>query len=129
MPPLERILCVEDEADIQAVIQVALEMVGGLQVKLCATGQAALDEIAVFSPDLVLLDVMLPGMDGPSMLRALRARPDSAAIPVIFMTARVQPAEVAEFMAMGALAVIAKPFDPMTLARELEIHWQQRCDA
>lgn len=126
MPPLERILCVEDEADIQAVIQVALEMVGGLQAKLCATGQQALDELATFGPDLILLDVMLPGMDGLSTLRALRARPDTAEIPVIFMTARVQPAEVAEFMAMGALAVIAKPFDPMTLARELEIYWQ-RC--
>lgn len=125
MPQLERILCVEDEADIQAVIQVALEMVGGFQVKLCATGQAALDAVVGFGADLILLDVMMPGMDGPSTLRALRARPDTAAIPVIFMTARVQPAEVAGFMALGALAVIAKPFDPMTLAREIEALWQQ----
>lgn len=125
MPPLERILCVEDEADIQAVIQVALEMVGGFRVKLCATGQAALDAVVAFDADLILLDVMMPGMDGPSTLRALRARPDTAAIPVVFMTARVQPAEVAEFMAMGALAVIPKPFDPMNLAREIEELWQR----
>lgn len=125
MPQLERILCVEDEADIQAVIQVALEMVGGFQVKLCDTGQAALDAVVPFGAELILLDVMMPGMDGPSTLRALRARPETAAIPVIFMTARVQPVEVAEFMVLGALAVIAKPFDPMTLAREIEALWQQ----
>jgi CheY-like chemotaxis protein len=124
VPALQTILCVEDDTDIQAVIRVALETVGGFRVTLCGTGQAALAQAAADHADLILLDVMMPGMDGPATLRALRAQPATAAIPVIFMTARVQPAEVAEFLSLGALAVIAKPFDPMTLAREIENHWR-----
>jgi CheY-like chemotaxis protein len=126
VPPLERILCVEDDADIKTVIQIALETVGGFRVELCGSGLDALDRAVAWQPDLILLDVMMPGMDGPSTLRALQAQPATAAIPVMFMTARVQPSEVAEFLAMGALAVIAKPFDPMTLAHDIETHWRRR---
>lgn len=125
MPKLDRILCVEDDPDIQAVIQLALEMVGGFTVKLCASGREALDHVAGFHPDLVLLDVMMPGLDGPGTLAALRQLPEAATLPVIFMTAKVQPDEVAHFLSLGVLAVIAKPFDPMTLAREVRAHWQQ----
>lgn len=125
MPKLERILCVEDDPDIQVVIQLALETVGGFAVKLCASGREALESVAGFHPDLILLDVMLPGMDGPATLEALCRLPEAASLPVVFMTAKVQPDEVAHLLSLGALAVIAKPFDPMTLAREIHTTWSQ----
>jgi CheY-like chemotaxis protein len=123
---LERILYVEDEPDIQAVAKLALEMVGGFQVMICSGGQEALDKVASFAPDLILLDVMMPGMDGPTTLQNLRADPVIAAIPVIFLTAKVQPSEVVRYQALGALSVIAKPFDPMTLAAQVREIWELR---
>jgi len=120
---LTRILYAEDEPDIQAVAKLALEMVGGFQVLICGTGIEALEKVKDFAPDLILLDVMMPGMDGPTTLQRLRADPATAAIPVIFLTAKVQPSEVARFQALGALDVIAKPFDPMTLAAQVRQVW------
>jgi two-component system OmpR family response regulator len=124
MNALQRVLYVEDEPDIREVAQLALETVGGLTVKICASGEEALREVAAFQPELVLLDVMMPGMDGPGTLRALREKPELANVPVVFMTAKVQPDETAHFMALGALAVIAKPFDPMTLADQVRALWE-----
>lgn len=124
MSELQRVLYVEDEPDIRAVAQVALETVGGLTLRICASGEQALREVAAFRPELVLLDVMMPGMDGPSTLRALRAMPELAGVPMVFMTAKVQPEEVAQFLALGAAAVIAKPFDPMTLADQVKALWE-----
>ena len=120
---LERIMYVEDEPDIQAVAKVALELLGGFTVRICGNGQEALAAVRDFAPDLVLLDVMMPGMDGPSTLARLRADPATAAIPVIFLTAKVQPAEVVHYQSLGALDVIAKPFDPMTLAAQVQQIW------
>jgi len=120
---LQRILYVEDEPDIQAVAKLALEMVGGFQVMICSGGQQALDTVGSFAPDLILLDVMMPGMDGPATLQKLRANPSTASISVIFLTAKVQPNEVAQYQALGALNVIAKPFDPMTLAAQVQKIW------
>ena len=122
---LERILYVEDEPDIQAVAKLALEMVGGYQVMICSGGQEALDRVGGFMPDLILLDVMMPGMDGPTTLQNLRADPTAAVIPVIFLTAKVQPSEVEQYLALGALSVIAKPFDPMTLAAQVAACWER----
>lgn len=122
----ERILYVEDDPDIQAVAKLALEAVGGFTVKLCASGEEAVREAAAFAPDMILLDVMMPGMDGPATLRALRAQPSLAAVPVAFMTAKVQPGEVRELEALGALGVIAKPFDPMSLADQVRQLWEGR---
>ncbi|HJZ46265.1 MAG TPA: response regulator [Roseiflexaceae bacterium] len=121
--PLKRILMVEDEPDIQAVAQLALEALGGFQVRICGSGREGVQAAPAFAPDLILLDVMMPGMDGPSTLRALREQPRVAATPVIFMTAKVQPQEVAEYRALGVLDVIAKPFDPMTLAETIRAIW------
>jgi diguanylate cyclase (GGDEF)-like protein len=123
---LQRILMVEDEPDIQAVAQLALEALGGFQVRICGSGQEGVQAATAFAPDLVILDVMMPGMDGPSTLRALRALPAASTTPVIFMTAKVQPQEIAEYRAMGVLDVIAKPFDPMTLADTVRSIWEQR---
>ncbi|HQS56870.1 MAG: hypothetical protein B7Y56_02130 [Gallionellales bacterium 35-53-114] len=124
MNTLQRILYVEDEADIQAVAKLALELVGGFTVKICSSGEEAVKEAAAFAPDMVLLDVMMPGMDGPSTLAALRKLPSLANVPFAFMTAKVQPQEVAHYKSLGARDVIAKPFDPMTLSDKVRAIWQ-----
>jgi two-component system, OmpR family, response regulator len=126
MKDLSRILMVEDEPDIQAVAQIALETVGGLQVEMCSSGKEALGRVLQYDPDLILMDVMMPGLDGPSTLQTLRANPDTARFPVIFMTAKVQSHEIARFLELGALGVIAKPFDPMTLASTIRTLWEQQ---
>lgn len=126
MNTLQSVLYVEDEPDIQAVARVALQVVGGLRVKICSSGEEALREVASFNPDMILLDVMMPGMDGPGTLAALRALPATASTPVAFMTAKVQPAEVAHYKSLGVLDVIAKPFDPMTLASQVRSIWSMR---
>lgn len=124
--PLNNILYVEDDADIRAVAQLALEAVGGFDVRLCGSGQDALAAVeGGYRPDLLLLDVMMPGMDGPSTLAALRGLPATAGTPAAFMTAKVQAGEIAHYRSLGALGVIAKPFDPMDLARQVRALWQQ----
>ena len=124
--PLNRILYVEDEPDIRMVAQMALQAVGGFTVIACASGQEALDAAPGAAADLLLLDVMMPGMDGPSTLKALRALPATAGTPVIFMTAKVQAAEVAVYKGLGALEVIPKPFDPMELSAQIQRIWSER---
>lgn len=123
MSVLQKILYVEDEPDIQAVAKLALEMVGGFTVKICSSGEEALREAEAFAPDMILLDVMMPGLDGPNTLLGLRKIPSLAATPVAFMTAKVQPQEVASYKAMGARDVIPKPFDPMMLAEQVRKVW------
>jgi two-component system OmpR family response regulator len=120
---LQRILYAEDEPDIQAVARLALEMVGKFDVLICGHGEEALAKVQDFQPDLILLDVMMPGMDGPTTLARLRADPRTAAIPVIFLTAKAQGAEVDQYKALGALDVIAKPFNPMTLPDQVRACW------
>lgn len=124
MQTLERILYVEDEPDIQQVASLALEVVGGFTLKACSSGREALEEIAAFAPQLLLLDVMMPDMDGPTTLARIRELPGHEATPAIFMTAKVQAQEVQAFLDMGAVAVLAKPFDPMTLAAQIKDIWK-----
>jgi CheY-like chemotaxis protein len=120
---LERILYVEDDADIREVASMALEVVGGFEVNACSSGAEALACVRQFAPQLIVLDVMMPEMDGPATLKALQTDPGTAKIPVIFMTAKVQPGEIAEFLELGAKDVVAKPFDPMTLSDLLRQIW------
>lgn len=122
---LHRILYVEDEPDIQAVAQVALEAVGGFEIRICSSGAEALQVAEAFAPQLILSDVMMPGMDGPATLTALRRLPALAGVPAIFMTARTQPREVEQLREAGAIEVIAKPFDPMGLAQQIRDIWQR----
>jgi two-component system, OmpR family, response regulator len=124
-PPLSRILLVEDDPDIQKVAKMALEALGGYSVRVCGSGPEALSVIGGggFAPDLVLLDVMMPGMDGPATLAALRRLPGAERLPTVFLTARVQADEVARYQALGAADVIAKPFDPMRLAATVAGIW------
>lgn len=127
MSELNKILYVEDDADIQTVAQIALEMVGGFSLKTCSSGQQALDEVQQgFVPDLLLLDVMMPNMDGPTTLAALRKIATTASTPVIFMTAKVQTIEMEHYLSLGAIGVIAKPFDPMELANQVRQLWQEK---
>ena len=117
--PIQKVLLVDDEDDIRTIGQLSLARVGGWQCALAPSGQAALALAPTFCPDLVLLDVMMPGMDGPSTLAALRAQEATRHVPVIFMTAKVQKHEVARYLELGALGVISKPFDPMTLPEHI----------
>ena len=120
---LSRVLFIEDDADIRHVAKMALERIGGLDVLACASAEEALKSATQFHPDLVLLDVMMPEMDGPATLAKLRLLPGLELTPVIFMTAKVQPGEIAHLKSLGALEVITKPFDPMLLASRLAEIW------
>ena len=124
MPELNKILYIEDEPDIQTVAQLALENVGGFTLEVCGSGQSALDVAESFAPDLILSDVMMPGMDGPETIQELRKIPSLSKIPVMFMTAKVQSEEIKELLSYGALGVIPKPFDPMNLATKVLELWE-----
>lgn len=123
--PLNRILFVEDDPDIQTIAHLGLQAVGGFTVKICSSGREAVEVAPTFNSDLILLDVMMPGMDGISTLKALRELPSTANTPVIFLTAKVQTHEVTSYKELGVLDVIAKPFDPMTLSLTLNHIWLQ----
>lgn len=123
---ISKILYVEDDLDIQAVAQIALEVVGGFTLKTCSSGAEAIAAIEQgFVPDLLLLDVMMPNMDGPTTLGELRKKQTTLSTPVIFMTAKVQSSEQDYYFTLGAIGVIAKPFDPMTLASQVRSLWEK----
>jgi two-component system OmpR family response regulator len=111
-----RILHVEDEADIREVVEISLGIDPDVVTKSCGSGHEALALAVDWPPDIILLDVMMPVMDGPTTLARLRDNSQTASIPVIFMTARAQSRELDLFRSLGAIGVIPKPFDPMTLA-------------
>ncbi len=122
---LSSILYVEDDPDIRTVARMALEVVGGFSVTVCASGAEALAAVeGDLVPDLFLLDVMMPEMDGPATLAALRRLPSVAQVPAIFMTAKVQESEIALYNWLGAIGVVAKPFDPMQLPQQLRRLWE-----
>ena len=125
MTELKRIMHVEDDRSIQAVAKVALEAIGGFQVLSCSGGQEALKNVLDFAPHFILLDVMMPDMDGPQTLERLRELINLEQIPVAFMTAKVQPNEIAHYLSLGAHGVIIKPFDPMQLAQQVRTIWQR----
>ncbi len=122
--PLKKILVAEDEPDIQSVIQIALEDIGEFTVKICNSGIEVLRDIEAFQPDIVLLDVMMPKMDGITTLAAIRQLKNQNHVPVIFVTAKNQTGEAAHFIELGAISVISKPFDPMTLSDQLHKIWR-----
>ncbi len=124
-PPLTRILYVEDQADIQVIARMALVKHGGFEVHICSSGVEALATAPGFAPDLLLLDVMMPGMDGSATLQGLRALAGTVATPAVFLTAKAEPQVNAELIAQGAIGVILKPFDAMTLADAIRALWAQ----
>ncbi|TWB44173.1 response regulator [Nitrospirillum pindoramense] len=125
---LNRVLYVDDEPDIQAIVELSLRHVGGLDVRLAESGGQALAllERAILEgwvPQLILLDAVMPGMDGPATLAAIRHHPSLDGIPVAFVTAMTQDSEVAALKALGAVGVIAKPFDPLGLPGNVRDVW------
>ena len=125
MAELQRIMSVEDDEDIRVLVNLALEMVGGFELESCASGQEALQRITAFEPDLLLLDSVMPEMDGAQTLAAIRDLPGMANVPAVFMTAKTQDSDRQAFLSLGALEVLPKPFDPMTLSDEVRKIWDQ----
>jgi len=123
--PLTQILYAEDEADIRVIAKIALEDIGGFQVKYCSNGKELIDTAKNYKPDLILIDVMMPIMDGPAALLEIRKLPGYEFIPAIFMTAKVQSNEINAYKSLGAIDVISKPFDPMSLADTIKGIWNK----
>jgi CheY-like chemotaxis protein len=120
---LKRVMHVDDEDDIREVTKLALDSIGNYTVCSCKSGADALVAFAEFFPQMVLLDVMMPAMSGPDVLRALRKTPRGADVPIVFMTARVQTKDIEALKALGAIDVIQKPFDPLALPGQVEKIW------
>lgn len=114
-----KILIIDDEDDIREVAALSLESVAGWDVVMANSGAQGLARAAEHQPDAILLDVMMPGMDGPSTFRELRNNPATAAIPVLLLTAKVQSSDQRRFADLGVESVLFKPFDPMTLADQI----------
>jgi CheY-like chemotaxis protein len=121
-----RILYAEDDPDIRQLVSMLLEFTGGFTLKACSSGLEALNEIDAFEPQLLLFDVMMPGMNGPEVLLQIRKLEAYRDTPAIFMTAKVQPDEMQGYLDLGAVRVISKPFDPMTLAEEIQEAWNKK---
>ncbi|MBU1358519.1 MAG: response regulator [Gammaproteobacteria bacterium] len=124
MTGLRRVLCAEDDEDIRMILEFSLATVGGYEVCMCADGSAALERAAGFAPDLILLDVMMPGLSGPETLLALRRDPATAGTPVVFLTAKAMPDQMADLLQFGATGVIVKPFDPVRLPQDIVMYWE-----
>jgi CheY-like chemotaxis protein len=116
---------VEDDLDIQIVARMALSEIGGYEVEVCASGKEALDRVIGLRPQLILLDVMMPDLDGLGTLKAFRRLPQLAEVPVVFMTAKAQPDELREYHQAGAADVIVKPFDPMAISEIVAGIWRR----
>jgi two-component system OmpR family response regulator len=121
---LDKILCIDDDPDILAIVKVSLEVFGGYTLRTCSGGRDGLREAADWHPDLIITDVMMPELDGVATFKLLRENQLTAQIPVMFMTARVERSQQDEYRRMGAASVIQKPFDPVTLAAEVDEHWR-----
>jgi CheY-like chemotaxis protein len=110
-----RILIIDDEDDIREVAALSLETIAGWEVIVASSGAQGLISASESKPDVILLDVMMPGMDGPATIRELRKNPETASIPVLLLTAKVQSADQRSFADLGVTAVLFKPFDPIAL--------------
>ena len=119
MSEIRKVLLVDDDEDIRVIGEMALTEVGGLTTVLAGSGEQAIAVADAEQPDVILLDVMMPGMDGPTTFRRLREQSSTATIPVVFVTAKIQRHEVQRYLDLGAIGVIGKPFDPMGLPTEL----------
>ena len=127
MQECRSVLYVDDDPDICVVVQTALCLLAGMEVHTACSGEMAIDMAFAKRPDLIVLDVMMPGLDGPATFARLRESPLIAATPIIFMTAKVMPSEVAHFLGLGAIGVVGKPFDPLRLGDELNALWNKAC--
>ena len=123
--PLERICYVEDDEDIQRIVRMSLERVGKMTVQIVTDPTAAIAAMTGFKPDLVMLDWMMPGMDGPTLFREMKKRPEVAGLPVVFITAKAAQRDLDELTALGAAGTISKPFSPKDLPDQLRGIWSK----
>lgn len=124
MSPLRRVMCIEDDPDIRLVLDFSLRQLGAYELCLCASGEQALADAKSFAPELILLDVMMPGLTGPETLQALREQGLVTGVPVVFLTAKAMQGELEALMAHGVSGIIVKPFDPVSLPEDIRIYWQ-----
>jgi CheY-like chemotaxis protein len=118
--PHRHLLVIDDDDHIREVARLSLELTEGWTVTTASGGAAGTALALSMQPDAILLDVMMPDMDGPSTFRALQQQTDTTSIPVIFLTAKVQAADRERFMQLGVRGIIAKPFDPLTLGKQIQ---------
>jgi len=122
--PLVRICYVEDDEDIQKIVRITLERIGKMTVEVVGDPLQAIETIKRFKPELVLLDWMMPGMDGPTLYRKMKEVPEVRDLPVVFITAKASPKELDELRALGAAGTISKPFTPRDLPEQLRAIWK-----
>ena len=121
--PLNRICYVEDDEDIQRIVRMSLERIGKMTVSVVSDPTKAIDAILAFKPDLVMLDWMMPVIDGPTLFKQMKARPDTSALPVVFITAKAAQRDLDELTSLGAAGTISKPFSPKDLPDQLRAIW------
>ena len=121
--PLNRICYVEDDEDIQRIVRMSLERIGKMTVEVVSDPMVAIERMIAFKPELVMLDWMMPGMDGPTLFRKMREVPETRALPVVFITAKASQRELDELRALGAAGTLSKPFSPKDLPEQLRAIW------
>jgi two-component system OmpR family response regulator len=121
--PLNRICYVEDDEDIQRIVRMSLERVGKMTVEVVGDPMMAIERIIAFKPELVMLDWMMPGMDGPALFRKMKEVAETKDLPVVFITAKASQRELDELKTMGAIGTISKPFSPKDLPEQLRALW------
>jgi len=123
--PLQRVCYVEDDEDIRKIVRMSLERIGKLTVEVIGDPLAAIEAMKSFKPELVMLDWMMPGMDGPTLYRKMQEVPEVRDVPVVFITAKASEKEMNELRALGAAGTISKPFSPQDLPGQLRAIWEQ----
>ncbi|MEO8203341.1 MAG: response regulator [Betaproteobacteria bacterium] len=121
--PLNKVFYAEDDEDIQRIVRISLERIGKMTVRIESDPLKAIEGMKAFVPDLVMLDWMMPGMDGPTLLKKMREDPETASYPVVFITAKATQKDHAELVALGAAGIVSKPFSPKDLPDELRRIW------
>jgi CheY-like chemotaxis protein len=123
--PLNRVCYVEDDEDIQRIVRMSLERIGKMTVEVVGDPTKAIDAIKIFKPDLVMLDWMMPAIDGPTLFRQMKARPETSSLPVVFITAKAAQRDLDELTSLGAAGTISKPFSPKDLPDQLRAIWSK----
>lgn len=127
LAPFKRILHVDDQPDIRGIVKLALGKIGGFDVFSCSSGQEALEAAPGFAPEILLIDMNMPGMDGMELLAKMRE--SGVTVPAIFFTARINPADLERYRAAGAIGTLSKPFDPLKLGRQIAQIWAENFPA
>jgi two-component system OmpR family response regulator len=120
---LNRICYVEDDEDIQRIVRMSLERIGKMTVEVVTDPMVAIGKITTFKPDLVMLDWMMPAMDGPTLFRQMKTRAETSGLPVVFITAKAAQRDLDELTSLGAAGTISKPFSPKDLPDQLRAIW------